>query len=145
MKCLIAIDPGKTGAVAVQLDGQVYAEKCPDNETEMSDIIRDAVNQADSVFCIIEAVGSRPQNGVKSMFTFGRNYGAWLGILSAMKVPYLAVRPQKWQKQIDGLPREKKARKNALKAYAAARYPHISVTLANADALAMLTIIEEVK
>jgi crossover junction endodeoxyribonuclease RuvC len=145
MKCLITIDPGKSGAVAISYNGKVYAENCPDNEAEMTEILSDAIRESKDCFCLIEKVGAMPGNGSVSMFSFGRNYGAWLGILSALQIPYQTVTPQKWQKAVGCMPKDKKARKNRIKAYSAALYPHVKVTLANADALAMLSVIDKVR
>ena len=48
----------------------------------------------------IERVGARPGQGVTSMFTFGKGFGIWLGLLAALGVPYDLVTPQKWQKAL---------------------------------------------
>lgn len=51
------------------------------------------------VQCVaIESASSRPGQGVRSVFTFGRAFGEWLGILAALGIPHLLVTPQQWQR-----------------------------------------------
>ncbi|MFN7883259.1 MAG: hypothetical protein ACK5PF_09635 [bacterium] len=47
----------------------------------------------------IEDVGSRPGQGVRSMFTFGRAVGVIEGAAGALGIPTLHVRPQAWMKE----------------------------------------------
>lgn len=81
----------------------------------------------------------RRQQGVKSAFTFGENYGAWQGALTALPVVWRVVRPQVWQAHyaVSGRGR---VRKRALRDLAKAQYPEMEkrVTLATCDALLML-------
>jgi hypothetical protein len=89
----------------------------------------------------IEQVGGyigKPQPG-SAMFKFGMSYGRWLGILEALKIRTVLVRPQVWQKTI-GLGSTLKGpdRKRALRDIAKRLYPTHNVTLANCDALLIL-------
>jgi crossover junction endodeoxyribonuclease RuvC len=34
------------------------------------------------------------------MFSFGKNYGTWLGIMAALKIPHQQVSPATWKKSI---------------------------------------------
>lgn len=53
----------------------------------------------------LEQVHSMPMQGVSSSFAFGENLGFWKGALTATKVPFVNVTPQKWQKEIlDSIP-----------------------------------------
>jgi hypothetical protein len=85
-----------------------------------------------------------PKQGISSTWKFAVNYSAWMTALYAMRIPFLLVTPQKWQKCVGGMPADKTDRKNAIKAYAAARYPHIRTTLRNSDALAILSVFDDV-
>lgn len=49
---------------------------------------------------ILEKVGSRPKQGVRSMFTFGMGYGVVKGVLEAMSIPYRMVTPQAWKRSV---------------------------------------------
>jgi crossover junction endodeoxyribonuclease RuvC len=119
----LGIDPGSTGAVAL-INGDappafwdtpvVHIKSGKKTKTEMdaaaaaillSDIGRD---YSDSLFVTIEKVSSMPGQGVSSMFAFGKNFGTWLGILAALKIPYQQVPPVTWKKSIMfGMPKEK--------------------------------------
>jgi len=41
-----------------------------------------------------------PKQGVSSTFKFGMNFGAWQGILAALRIPYITVTPRQWQKAL---------------------------------------------
>jgi hypothetical protein len=81
---------------------------------------------------VLEHVHSSPQMGVKSAFTFGQSFGHVLGILDANEVPYLLVRPQKWQKDMGCM---SGGDKNRTKAEAQRRWPFIKMTHRIADSM----------
>lgn len=146
-KTIIAIDPGAGGGIAWKCgENHVYAAKMPETAHDLAEQMDAIANSANSqgmpIECLVEDVHAMPGQGVTSMFSFGRNLGTILGVLAALKVPYRMERPQSWQKKVGGLPADKKERKDRLKAIAQARYPHLKVTLATADALAMLSTME---
>ena len=69
-------------------------------------------------------------------FKLGRNVGIIEGLLLALDVPFESVRPQKWQKGLEGIAKLKGAdKKRALKDIACRRYPHAKPTLKTADAI----------
>ena len=89
----------------------------------------------------IEKVHAMPHDGRSSLFKFGVNYGAWLGILNSVKGinKIVEVSPQKWMKFWENkigekLPKIKKDRKNKLKEIASI-YTERPATLWNADAV----------
>ena len=49
--------------------------------------------------CAIEKVSSMPGQGVKSMFTFGENFGWIKGILDMGEISFQEIPPQKWKKE----------------------------------------------
>ena len=134
----IGIDPGKSGGIAWITDGKPCVEKMPGSLRDLWDLICDITNHPRSTVdgrkykAYIEQVHSSPQMGVKSAFTFGQSFGHVLGILDANQVPYLLVRPQKWQQQMGCLT---KGDKNVSKAEAQRRWPFMRITHANADSL----------
>ena len=80
-----------------------------------------------------------PHDGRSSLFKFGVNYGAWLGILHSKQIPVIEVSPQKWMKFWEvklgeKLPKVKKDRKNKLKEIASI-YTEKPATLWNADSV----------
>lgn len=111
MKVSIGIDPGKDGCLAIlgYRDAPILV---PFDETEYANQLRriDSAQRfvspsttADEpkveVFCVVEHVNAMPGQGVTSCFSFGRNFGFILGLLTAFRIPYELVRPQKWKKE----------------------------------------------
>ena len=130
MTAYIGIDPGFKGAIAVITDNVVQVFDTPTvmiTKTrrdylipKMTSIVS-AFNKTGVV--AIEKVHSMPRQGVASAFTFGKGYGIWLGVLSALVIPYEEVTPQRWQgAMLDGMQRGKDA--NRLRAMQL--FPHMS-------------------
>lgn len=136
----IAIDPGKNGGVAWCDAHEAFAVPMPENPHELAELLRGLTVLAEHTDCVLERVHAMPRDGGSSAFAFGENYGRIQGVLAALKIPYRFVTPQAWQKKVGALPKDKKERKNALKAFAQQRYPHLQVTLKTSDALAMLAV-----
>lgn len=150
----IGIDPGKSGGLALlNQDGTVAAvTKMPDTERDLCDWLetwQDAgqgsgSNGADHGIRPIKAMLERvnagawgagkggQKMGVSSAFTFGMGYGVLRGVLTALRIPFDLVSPQKWQGEIGCLT---KGQKNVSKAKAQQLFPNVKVTHANADAL----------
>ena len=124
----IGIDPGLDGAVAAidGCDGTVQFFDTPTLEVTggkktrrvydvgaMAGCLRkfgdeDFVHR--HCVCAVESVHSMPDQGTASSFTFGMGFGMWQGILSALKMPYTLVPPQRWKKaMMDGMGKEKDA------------------------------------
>ena len=98
-KAWVGIDPGQTGAIAVITDGTYYeAQDWPGDETEAAELARSFLISYDLRLCALEMVSSMPKQGVSSTFKFGANWGIWRGILAALQIPFILVRPQEWQK-----------------------------------------------
>ena len=140
-KIRIAIDPGVGGAMAVQYpDGKIVATAF-DCEATMRDELETVLAYDDTceVHAVLERVRSMPGQGVKSMFTFGQNYGYWRGVLQGLRIPFHEVLPREWQRGLLISGKLKGAeRKKALQQIAKERFPHLKVTLKTADALLML-------
>lgn len=95
----IGVDPGRGGAVA--LLPQASSAKVVDYPGEArlaSEVLQGWLIDHDVQLVAIEAVASRPGQGVRSVFTFGRSFGEWLGILAALGIPHVLVPPQQWQR-----------------------------------------------
>lgn len=146
----IGIDPGASGAMAIRYaNGAVIAFPWQGE----SDFVSDIDNISDLMFlehyevvAVVEQVGGfvgKAQPG-SAMFKFGENYGFIRGVLAKAQIPYRLVRPQQWQKGLPKTPKladkaaAKRQHKNDLKDRAAALFPKVKVTLANADALLLL-------
>ena len=112
MKVFVGIDPGKDGALAI-LGYREAPILIPFSESEYANQLRKLdparkplVWQSKDLgeltpvepFCVVEHVNAMPGQGVTSCFSFGQNFGFILGLLTAFRIPYELVRPQKWKK-----------------------------------------------
>lgn len=93
----VGIDPGKRGGLAVLTPEGAKAWRWPGDITQAADLLREIRTKHNVRLAAIEKAASRPGQGVASMFTFGQNFGAWLGMLAALSIPHAIVTPRKWQ------------------------------------------------
>lgn len=100
------IDPGISGAIALLQDDKLTLEDMPTVKTDkkstvflphLIEILENAV-RAGPLYVALEKVHAMPGQGVTSMFSFGYNYGVVLGALTALRVQYVLVTPQRWKK-----------------------------------------------
>ena len=136
-RVFIGIDPGIKGGIAMLFEDSYHVTPTPATVLEMADTLKELKEFAQDtpMYCCIEAVHSMPGNSGRSMFTFGTNYGQWLGILATLGIPYIQVTPHKWMKHFGKMPSDKKERKNHIKHLAQQRFPDINITLATSDAM----------
>ena len=144
-RVFIGIDPGINGGIAIIYNDAYSVTKWPNTIQEMADVLITLKDQAPNLpmYCVIEKVHSFPGNSGKSMFTFGSNYGQWLGILATLRIPYIEVIPNKWMKHYGAMPKDKKDRKNHIKHLAQQRYPDVKITLATSDAMLIANYLKE--
>ncbi|GJE44842.1 hypothetical protein [Methylobacterium soli] len=100
--CILAIDPGLTGAVAFYFPsepGRVVVEDMPvvDGEVEPASLIR-RIRQMSPTVAIVERVGPMPRDGAVQAFRFGSAYAAAKVAVAACEVPYHLVTPASWKK-----------------------------------------------
>lgn len=100
----IGIDVGKKGAISLlEEDGtHVWTIDCPliGNDINFNSLSNSICFVEDrKAFCVIEKAQAMPKQGSVSMFNYGTGYGAYLGILSAYKIPYQKVSPRTWKKE----------------------------------------------
>lgn len=92
----IGIDPGKDGAMAIILEagGIEIVPFSPEG-------YRDALAEFPPMECrcCLERVGPMPKQGVTSMFKFGENFGFIQGLLTAHRISFELVTPQKWKRE----------------------------------------------
>jgi hypothetical protein len=148
MSTIIAIDPGLSGGVAVSVFGVAGCRPMPATEGDLLALLRGIRAASDKsgveTVCVLEAVSGyagTAQPG-SAMFRFGDHFGFIKGVIQALGMPLVMVRPQVWQKGF-GLGTasacaSKAIWKNKLKAEAQRRFPHLTVTLKTADALLIL-------
>lgn len=141
-KELIAIDPGVSGGIAWRMAYGTRAIPMPSTEPDIATRLKEIYYHLDKPTVLVEEVGGfigRPQPGSR-MFTFGRNFGFLLGVLTCLSARVVLVRPQKWQGFL-GLGTSEGNRtkwKNKLKSKAQNLYPDLDITLAISDALLLL-------
>lgn len=124
----IGIDPGLTGALSALHDSgkvigvwdtpilRIEKNKSIRHEldrVQMVDLVKDILHRRDEfgepVACI-ESVHSMPEQGVASSFEFGKGFGMWLMLVTAVRVPLDLVSPQRWKKtMMDGMGKDKDA------------------------------------
>lgn len=136
MTRIIGIDPGKTGALAY-MNGSTVKLYPFDDMSEQDVAVLIASFAGAGAVAYLEKVHAMPEQGVSSMFTFGKHYGFVRGCLTSQGIPFHDVPPQTWQKAL-GLGKNygsKPDRKKAHRAQAQQWYPRLNITLAAADAL----------
>lgn len=141
----IAVDPGKKGAIAARFPDGTIEVKNYTTTTDMAQAIRqwEAISfmehSCGKTVATLESVHSSPQAGPKQSFSFGQNFGEWLGIFAALGIQLNLAKPQEWQRMIPGRSGKSGSDlKNVLKAHAQRQFPDLKVTLTNADALLIL-------
>ena len=146
MKTIIGIDPGASGAISFTNteEEKVYYHKCHEQISGRRLTVSMALNAYENKKAVayIEKVHAMPHDGRSSLFKFGVNYGAWLGILNSIQgiEKIVEVSPQKWmnwwQEHLGlSLPKDKKERKNVLKDIASVFIKPEKATLWSADSI----------
>ena len=136
----IGIDPGASGGIAViDEEGNIKAYKCPKSSEEMSLLFQMCIGNTPTVNIklLMERVWARPTNAVRAAFSYGVNYGQWLGISATHEVQMNTAIPVEWIKWV-GCPKALKrdVRKRWLKKKAGELYPDVNkLTLATSDAI----------
>jgi len=141
----LSFDPGKSGGYAIQdSEGAVTSGGMPDTEGGIVELVRafkaEHVGGEAWVEDVPKFIGHAiPGAAVAVLF---RNYGFLLGCLEGLGIRTILVTPQKWQAPL-GLGTKAGAGgsapwKRKLKAEAQRRFPNVTVTLGNADALLIL-------
>ena len=136
----IGIDPGKSGGIMIiDETGEAKAYKCPEKVFDMSVLFKIAIGctAPDKVNLLMERVWARPSNATRAAFTYGVNYGQWLGIAASHEIKMYTTLPNNWIKWV-GCPKALpvKERKHWLRDKAKELYPDIKkITLATADAV----------
>lgn len=135
-KTIIGIDPGKSGGIAVIFpNGEMECYSMPETHSDIARLFEEMSNY-DNVCAYIELVHSMSGQGVKSVFTFGENFGFLQACLHCNYIPFEKVTPQKWQKDLGITKSETKTKhKNKLKGLAQQFYPKAKITLKTADAI----------
>lgn len=106
---IAGVDPGASGAIALYdtglgtleiLDMPTKIEKVRTEKRSRVDSERLGFELHDRTIdeAVIEKVAARPNQGVASMFAFGKATGIVEGVFAGMLVPVQTIRPQEWQR-----------------------------------------------
>ena len=136
---IFGIDPGVSGAICVlkkeegkiievyemptMIDGKKNKKQV--NGAQVTNIIKDRLNESKEIIVVVEHVNAMPGQGVTSMFNFGQSFGVIKGICSALSQPIFFVRPTKWKKYFKLI----KTNKDASRTKVIEAYPEISSKL----------------
>jgi hypothetical protein len=101
MKCILAVDPGLTGAIAFLFPAQdaITVDDMPvaGGDVDAATLFARIAQMRPDV-AIVELVASRPGQGVASVFKFGCGFGMVRGVIAASGVPLHLVSPAKWKR-----------------------------------------------
>lgn len=125
-RCIIAFDPGLTGAIAIYFPSApervaVFDMPVMDGSANGAGIA-DIVRQFLPTDAVIETQGPRQHDGKRQAFKTGETYGVIRGVVAAMRVPCLCVTPQLWKKHFRLTGKDKEASR----ALALQRFPACS-------------------
>ena len=148
-KAYLGIDPGVSGALCIMWgDGTIDAYKCPNNVRKMSDLVRSVTSHCAvenyKLIAGIERVWTLPRDGRKGAFTFGMNYGMWLGVLSSHGIEPKLILPKEWQSMLKRhkIPKDYQDKKRKLKSIAQ-KFVKFKVTLSTSDAILITKYLKE--
>jgi hypothetical protein len=101
---LLAIDPGRTGAIAAFREG-LFIGVCDATASELAALLHSRPEHEQPVRVVIEQVNGAPGQSGPASFNFGRAYGELLGVCLALGVEPVLIRPADWKAGL-GLRRE---------------------------------------
>lgn len=138
-RLILGIDPGQTGAIAALADGMPAGFiDMPTRERKSGGLQVDGAVLAANLrglrqqhpgaytFAVLEQVGIMPGQGGMSNFRFGQADGVVRGVLGALAIPVIEVRPEAWKKYLQ-LTRQDK---DAARLLALQRFPGLAAMLA---------------
>ena len=141
----IGIDPGVNGSIVRINDGGIGADQTLprimihqwNTTADASHWLKEKIWQPPvDTYAVIEKV-TRPTK-------LTRNAGEWVGLLTALGIPFKEVPPKKWQKHFGTFAKEHTRRKNQLKQIAQQLHPEIKWTHKTADAYLIAVYCREV-
>jgi len=93
MTVLLSIDPGKTGAIACFVRGDLASI----SSARAANLVGWLKPPTSSVRVVIEQVNGAPGQSGPAMFNFGKAYGELLGVCVAFDVEPVLIRPADWK------------------------------------------------
>lgn len=146
VNCVIGIDPGRNGGIAIYLDNVVEVRRMPKEVTDLSFWLQELQNSCRPLI-FVEKLQMRPNDLTDNRGKIYRiqrmlaDYEALKTVLQMSGVPFALTHPMKWQQglnlRIQG--EEKAQRKRRYKDIAKYLFPNIRVTMWNCDALLIMS------
>mgnify|MGYP003705996965 FL=1 len=146
-RVVIGVDSGVKGSLTIGSlpdlsDAEIFTTQ---TTSELIEIIEGLVDEAESDQSLVAIVENPPPFAgnfkvpSSSIYKLGVSFGEITGIIRAFKIPLHLVRPRDWQKGIPGLTKLKGyPRKRALADHAKRLFPHLPITVRNADSVLIL-------
>lgn len=153
INCIIGIDPGAAGGIAVYIPGElIKVVKNPKDVTDLRDFLTYYADNYTAVVFLeklsvrpddVTAMGGKPNMGklyrIQKMMA---NYEHLKAIIETAGIPYIMVHPMTWQTKLKlrerGIKEEKAERKHRYAVMAGKLFPGCKITLWNADALLIM-------
>ena len=127
---MCSIDPGKSGAICIIENDLILCLKVMpltiDNEIDFGEVAK-LLEFYHPKKVYIEKVGSRPGQGVISMFNFGFGTGGLHAICACLNLPVVKVSPQTWQKGLMGHTKGVKHTKEMTIDFCKTLYPDVNL------------------
>ena len=145
---IVAIDPGKSGGIALFTKDRVTAVKMPPNVVELQTYLKMIISTYGKPLVFIEKVQAYSigddapgkKFGINKMLA---NYTELLTVIKILEISFIEVYPVSWQSTL-GLKIHKEKitkteRKNRYKQFAERSFPELGkITLATSDALCLI-------
>ena len=96
---IIGIDVGQKGGICCMSYSGI--QLVPYSDEELNKLTTWCSLQDEPTIAYVEQVHAMPNQGVTSMFNFGKSFGYILGVLDACNIETKLVSPQKWKKELN--------------------------------------------
>ena len=148
MTTRIGIDPGVSGAIALYGESIVLTDMPTVVKTSgkgrqvdgvsLGNLMSTYLSLGLDLHAYLELVGPMPGQGVTSMFSMGKSCGIAEGVVSALRIPFTMVSPQRWKRRAGLIGGDKEAsRSRAIQLFPDAA-PHLTRKRDHARAEALL-------
>ena len=96
---IIGIDVGQKGGICCMSYSGI--QLVPYSDEALNKLATWCSLQDESTIAYVEQVHAMPNQGVTSMFNFGKSFGYILGVSDACNIETKLVSPQKWKKEFN--------------------------------------------
>ena len=97
---IIAVDPGKTGGIAIKFNGKYKVYKMPDSLVKIDDLLKHYNDVSDSMLVVIESIRLHNTGNmamVSRMQKLFENYNQIKTLVAMNRIPFIEVAPVSWQ------------------------------------------------